>query len=394
MTISHLKKLFRRLTATFLITFCSAALVTDSYATPATTTSITLKVGPTRTLKMPSDAAKVARTGDIIEIDAGLYPNDSTYWFQDNLTIRGVGGMAHIKTQKNIPNNKGIWVIRGDNLIIENIEFSGARVADTNGAGIRHEGGDLSLRNTYFHHNEFSILTGKNTQASLDIRDSRFWFQKRPKRFSHGIYIGTLKRFTLVGSHIKGTDRGHQLKSRALENHIRYNRIEDVPEGNSSRLIDLPNCGLSFIVGNDMHQGPATENVDAVGYGAEGCDHLDATQRELYVINNTLVNEAWGGSLVRNHVGAAALVTNNVIYGAGNFLLGKGRDFNNSKLNLTRWQRGSWLPLAGSDAVDTSLAPEPVHGVSLVPVRVFHPPIGTEKRSEKGPLDQGSRELP
>ena len=32
-----------------------------------------------------------------------------------------------------------------------------------------------------------------------------------------------------------GTDRGHQIKTRALENHILYNRIEDVRGGNSSR---------------------------------------------------------------------------------------------------------------------------------------------------------------
>ena len=70
-------------------------------------------------------------------------------------------------------------------LLIENIEFSGAAVRDTNGAGIRHEGGDLRLHNTFFHDNEFSMLTGKRPLASIEISSSRFWYQKRPLRHSH-----------------------------------------------------------------------------------------------------------------------------------------------------------------------------------------------------------------
>lgn len=164
-----------------------------------------------------------------------------------------MGDIAHLKSKGLIRNGKAIWITAGDNILIENIEFSGAAVQHTNGAGIRHEGGDLTLRNTFFHNNEFSILSGKRPEASIDVSSSRFWFQKRPKRHSHGIYIGKVRRLTPSGNHFKGTDRGRQVKSRALENHIRYNRIEDLPGGNSSRLIDLSNCGLSVIVGSEPH---------------------------------------------------------------------------------------------------------------------------------------------
>ena len=178
-----------------------------------------LRVGPQRWLKTPSEAARLAKPGDTIEIDAGIYLNDYAVWQQENLTIRGIDGMAHMKSDTLIPNGKAIWIVSGDNTVIENIEFSGARVADTNGAGIRHQGGDLTLRNTYFHHNEFSVLTGPYPEASLEVSSSRFYFQKREGTFSHGIYVGGLGRFTITGSHFKGTDRGHQIKSRALENH-------------------------------------------------------------------------------------------------------------------------------------------------------------------------------
>ena len=47
------------------------------------------------------------------------------------------------------------------------------------------------------------------------------------------------------------------------------------------------------------------------------------------MINNTFVNEAMTGALVKNHVGAEVLVTNNLIIGRGFFLLGKGTKSNN-----------------------------------------------------------------
>ncbi len=353
----------------------------------------TLKVGPGRALKTPSEAARFAKSGDTVEIDAGLYPNDYASWQQDNLTLRGVGGMAHLQSAGLIPNGKSIWIVSGDNMLIENVEFSGAQVADTNGAGIRHEGGNLTLRNTYFHHNEFSILTGADPTASLSILSSRFWFQKREKTFSHGMYIGALKRFTLEGSHVKGTDRGHQIKSRALENHILYNRIEDIVGGNSSRLVDLPNCGLSYIIGNDMHKAQTTENVDAIGYGGEGCEGRSERQRRLFVVNNTYVNEAWSGALVKNHAAGDVLVANNLMFGRGLFLMGKGHELNNVSESLALRQPRSWVPPAGSTAIDSAQKLPDAEGVALRPTREFNLPVGAVERIPYGSLDIGAREL-
>src|SRR5580765_1804422 len=124
-----------------------------------------LQGGPTRALTVPSAAAAVALAGDVIEIDAGLYTDDIVVWRQSNLTLRGVGGRAHTHSTKIIPfvsggtdqqNGKGIWVQAGStqNTTVENIELSGASVADQNGAGIRADGSGLTVCNGYFHDNE------------------------------------------------------------------------------------------------------------------------------------------------------------------------------------------------------------------------------------------------
>lgn len=376
----------------------------DTIANPrALSTATTWLVGPTRKLQTPSAAAKLAQSGDTIEIDAGTYLNDYAEWRQENLTLRGVGGLAHLQSNVLIPNGKAIWIVSGNNTLIENMEFSGARVVDTNGAGIRHEGGDLTLRNTYFHHNEFSVLTGAHPEASLDVQSSRFWFQKREGTFSHGIYVGELKRFTLVGSHIKGTDRGHQVKSRALENHILYNRIEDVAGGSSSRLVDLSNCGLSYIIGNDMLQANTSQNLNAIGYGPEGCDGRSARQQRLFVVNNTFVNEAMNSTLVRNHANEDALVANNLVFGRTTFLQGKGVKQNNVALDIDLWRSNKnqdihqsapdrWYPPPDSAAVHAALPLPDREGESLVPIRMFAPPQGTVPRLTHGALNIGSRE--
>ncbi|MFK7976940.1 MAG: hypothetical protein AB8C02_12440 [Halioglobus sp.] len=350
------------------------------------------RVGPDQMLRFPSEAAAVASDGDVIEIEAGTYDNDYATWYQNGLTIRAVNGMAHLRSRGLIPNGKAIWVIAGSDTLIENIQFSGARVEDTNGAGIRHEGGNLRLHNTFFHNNEFSVLTGAQEGVSLDITDSRFWFHKRQSRYSHGIYVGALARLSITGSHFKGTDRGHQIKSRARENHILYNRIEDIPQGNSSRLIDLPNCGLSIVMGNDLHQAATTHNIDAIGYGAEGCEGREPRELALYVVNNTFINEASGGSLVRNHSEASTLVANNLIVGRGFHLLGKGDKVNNVKGSLSRAKKGVWAPSRKSRAIDRSQKVPPVEGRLLIPTKVFVPPAGSAARKTKGNLDIGARD--
>lgn len=374
----------RLITIAALVTILSAC----STITPISGGSV-LQVGPERSLRMPSQAARVARDGDIIEIDAGEYLNDFTTWHQNDLTIRGIGGMAHLRANKLIPNGKAIWITQGNNTVIENIEFSGARVRDTNGAGIRHQGGNLTLRNTYFHDNEFSVLSGRNTAAHIDVRRSRFWHQRRPTRWSHGIYIGEAGRLTLVGNHFLGTDTGHHIKSRARQNYILYNRIEDIPDGNASRSIDLSNCGLSYVVGNDLHQGATARNLNVIGYGMEGCEGRSEREKQLYVAHNTLINESHNSTFVWTQSGGHALVMNNLLYGPGTILRGPGEETNN--LLLPEQSHPGWHLPVGSPAIDAALA-LPVEYPNMTPTREFQPPIGCVTRPQA--RDIGSREAP
>jgi pectate lyase len=201
-----------------------------------------LRVGPGQTFSTPSKAAAIARDHDLIEIMPGTYGGDVAVWSADNITLRGVGERPHMRADGASAQGKAIWVITGDNVIVENIEFSGATVPDRNGAGIRYEGTSLVVRNCYFHDNQMGILTSNNPNSEVTIDSSEF-ANSHGGSISHNIYIGRIRSFTLQFSYSHHATIGHNVKSRAATNYILYNRLMDEKDGRSSYAIDLPEGG-------------------------------------------------------------------------------------------------------------------------------------------------------
>lgn len=278
-------------------------------------TAATLQVGPLRELKAPSHAAKVAHDGDVIEIDAGIYRQDAAVWRADRLTLRGINGTAQLISEGVTAQGKAIWVIVGNDITIENVAFQGARVPSRNGAGIRQEGRNLTLRHCVFRDNENGILAGANRESDILIEHSEFVGNGHGDGRSHNIYIGAIRSFTLRDSHSHLAKVGHQVKSRAQLTRILNNRLSDDDVGRSSYLIDLPNGGDAVIRGNLMQQGPLAENGTMISFGAE---NRFANPSHLLVEDNTLVNERPQGCrilFVAPKVEPPARVTNNRFIG-------------------------------------------------------------------------------
>jgi hypothetical protein len=275
-----------------------------------------LRVGPQHALNTPSAAARVARDGDTVEIQAGTYAGDAAVWTQSRLTIRAVGGRAHLRADGASAEGKAIWVIKGADTTIEGIAFSGATVLHRNGAGIRLEGPGLVVRNSYFHDNENGILAGANPQSDILIEHSEFARNGFGDGQSHNLYVGTVRSFTLRYSYVHRAVVGHNVKSRALNTYIVYNRIMDEHDGRGSYAIDLPNGGLSYVIGNLVQQGPANDNPVSIAYGAEGYKN---PLNELHVIGYTMVNDdPRGGRFFFIRAGADAVrIVNNVFAGPG-----------------------------------------------------------------------------
>lgn len=270
-----------------------------------------LLVGPTRTYKTPCDAAGAALSGDTVEIDTGTYLDQACIWSASNTVIRGVSEFAHLKPPAVISNGKAILVISGNNTVVENIEFSDAKVTDQNGAGIRQEGRNVTIRHCYFHDNEDGILGGS---GNVLIEHSEFFHNGFGDGYTHNMYISACDTFTLRYSFTHASNEGHTVKSRAFRNYILYNRIAS-EDDSTSYEINLPNAGTSFIIGNVIEQGPNTNNSAIIDYGSEGLAGHDTA---LYIVNNTIVNDRHSGTFISiSSTSNRPKVCNNLFVGGG-----------------------------------------------------------------------------
>lgn len=284
-------------------TACFLWLVMVIFAgSPSLTQAKVWLVGPDFNLKAPSVAIGKAKNGDTIKILAGIYENDYAVINQDNLTIVGVNGFAHMKSSGPVPGGKAIWVINGKNTTIRNIEFSGTKVYDKNGAGIRLQNGSLIIDQCYFHDNQMGLLTSGNTNINLIIKNSEFSHNilavPDMSYPAHNIYVGRIDRFIMENSISRGAKYGHQVKSRARNTIIRNNRIFDEGDISASYLIDLPIGGIAVIENNYLYKNKGAQNNALISYGAEGIKY---DHNALTISYNVAVNEAGVAFLLRNH---------------------------------------------------------------------------------------------
>jgi hypothetical protein len=239
-----------------------------------------------------TQALAVAREGDELELQAGDYRGEVGVIKQKRLTLRGVtattGARAVLHADGKHAEGKAILVVRDGEVVIDNIEFRGARVPDRNGAGIRFERGRLRVQRCAFFDNENGILAGNVADAELMVEDSEFGQAPVGTPLPHLVYVGRIGRFTLSGSRVSGGQMGHLVKSRARINHIRYNHLVDGAGGRAAYELEFPNGGLAYVVGNVIGQTAETSNAVLVSFGAEGTDDRE---QGLFMINNTLISE-------------------------------------------------------------------------------------------------------
>ncbi len=190
----------------------AAALALACLSSP--TRAATLEVGEGKTYAAPSAAAAAAHNGDHVVIAAGSY-FDCAVWRANDLTIEGAGPEATVITDKTC-NGKALFITQGNNITIRNLMLTRARVPDMNGAGIRAEGGDLTVEHVQFVNNQNGILAGNMAARKIFVRDSVFVRNGLCDRScAHGVYVGQVALLRVERSRFFETRQGHSIKSRA-----------------------------------------------------------------------------------------------------------------------------------------------------------------------------------
>jgi len=350
----------------------------------------TFQVGATRTYTMPSMVMNLVSDGDTVEIDAGLYSGDVGFWAKNNLVIRGIGGYAHLDAAGKNAGGKAIWVIDGKNTYIENIEFSGCTVPDHNGAGIRQEADNLELRHCYMHDNEDGILTFASPTCDILFEACEFARNGYGDGFSHNMYIGNIRNFTMRFCYSHHAKAGHCVKSRAMNNFIEYNRIMDEDTGSASYLIDLPNGGFSIVLGNTMEKGKDAQNPISVEYGAEG---LKNPAKQFYFVNNTIVSKFPAAGTFVSVAGGTdtAQIINNIFVGLGEVYSGiadTGRNlFARYQIDFDFFDTLQYNYLinagVGSFTKYNGIVPGLANGLSLRPIFQYKHPLDSTGRIDQ-----------
>lgn len=275
-----------------------------------TVQATTWHVGATQTYTAMSQIKPLVQNNDTILIDSGVYLNDPVKWDKKNLYFKGVGASKPIMRWNagDISNGKGIWVFElvglSDNPKIENIVFDGARVSDGdggNGAGIRFQAKDITIKNCVFMNCQNGILEGNGSvnNSNVIITDSEFdnngyevIGNATHSGYEHHMYISaSADTFWLQNCYIHNPrGEANSVKTRAQRSFILYNKITE-ENGQGSWEINIAQGGLSIIMGNIIVQGPNSINHGMISYDAAS----NAIQ-DFYFINNTVINKYVGNN--------------------------------------------------------------------------------------------------
>ncbi len=304
-------------------------------------------VGPTRTYKTPCAVSTLVANGDTVYIDyspstgpgVGYY-DDSCGWTASNLSLIGVlnsngkrpvlnaAGLTDTPTTGHIAHFKGIWDTIGNNITVENMEFENAAISNddgANGAGIRSDGVNLTIINSYFHNNQDGLLESNVAASNIVIKNSEFYQNgvsdpnlDEGYGQTHNLYIGHCASLIFEDSYSHASNIGHILKSRAAVNYILYSKLTQENGNQSSIEIDLPNGGTSYVIGNELQKGPNEGNEHFVSYREEGFNSRNPGQ-DLYVVNNTFVNQLGSNAtyVADEATTVGAFLENNIFYGGG-----------------------------------------------------------------------------
>lgn len=371
----------------------------------ATASAATLSVGAGKPYATPCRAFAAAKAGDIVQIYAGAtYYGDVCGIYTSNLTIRGVNGRPRIDAAGKNAMGKGTWVVVGSNVTVENVEMLGAKVADRNGAALRLEGTNFTLRKSFIHDNENGILSGANANSNILIENTEFGHNGYGTGQTHNLYIGAVRSLTFRYNYSHDAHVGHNLKSRAATNTIAYNRFSSTApgqlgttaSGQPSYEIDLPNAGTSYIIGNVIQQPSANQNAVMVAYGEEGASN---SGHNLYIVNNTFLNDDSSRGtfvMVGSGVTKPVLMQNNILSGIGTASTQASTVMKTNYRSVAPnfVNRGAYdLRPVGSQMVNAGSVPgTSVTGVSLKPVAQYKHVAYGVTRPVYGAIDIGAYE--
>lgn len=175
---------------------------------------------------------------------------------------------------------KAALVLSGRSARVDGLIFQNIRVPDENGAGIRLESGDLTVRESLFRDGQNGILVANDHQGTIRVAQSTFsGLGQCPENAgcSHAIYNSGNATLIVSRTRFERGTGGHYLKSRGARIEVTDSSFDDSAGRATNYMIDLSNGATGTIARNVFVQGENKENYSAfIMVAPEGTENSSA----------------------------------------------------------------------------------------------------------------------
>lgn len=213
------------------------------------------------------EAKSAIKDGSQIYLKAGIY-TQGLYVKASDISIIGE---ENVIFDDAAVDGKAALVLTGNNVLVESIECRNIYVKDLNGACIRFEGKNLTVRDIYAHDSQSGVMTNTNYDSFLHIEFSKFenlGGKATGRGYAHAIYAN-VGEFVFSDSQVLSVGKeGSGLKSRSRKTLV-INSILASLDAKDSRLIDVANYGELIIKNSILQQGNNSSNSQLIAYGLE-----------------------------------------------------------------------------------------------------------------------------
>jgi len=247
---------------------------------------------PAQTREAPFTIAETGRTFDrLVDAVAAIGNGSGTITIAPGTyrqcAVQDAGRVAYVAREPGTVifdgvacEGKAALVLGGRSALVEGITFQNIRVPDANGAGIRLEAGDLTVRETLFRNGENGILVANDHEGTIRIEQSTFsGLGQCPEDqgCSHSIYNSGGGTLIVTRTRFERGTGGHYLKSRGARIEVTDSSFDDSAGTATNYMIDLSNGASGTIARNVFVQGADKENYSAfIMVAPEGVEHSSA----------------------------------------------------------------------------------------------------------------------
>ncbi len=255
-----------------------------------------------------ADAVPSIEDKSTIYLEKGVY-RKGAYISKSDISIIGEPGVVFDGA---FVDGKAALVLTGNNILVESIECKNIKVPDGNGACIRFEGQNITIRDLYAHDSQSGVMTGW-TKGTVNIEFSRFERLGNRNGYSHAMYIIADELNVRYSSILSTKKQGSGIKSRSRKVSVE-NSIIASQASVDSRLIDMAEYGELIVKDSILQQGPNSSNSQLIAYGLENKAKRFKTNR-IELRNNLIFYDRNINVLVSKRLDDEFLSRGNVFVG-------------------------------------------------------------------------------